>query len=174
MPRAGAGLRDRGGGFEMEQGAGRLRSPDGVVTDPASMSPSVKHRSGLDRPRTPECSLYKRRPQGRALGDRGGECWCLGGWTEGDGGRLPSAHSFSGLRISTHPSALARCPTAARSATSAATTETCTPTWSSSTSVRWKTRSPASRWGGSSALHPPSDCPYTHVSLMTSRSSGPS
>lgn len=70
--------RDRGGGFEMEQGAGRLGSPDGVVTDPASMSPSVKHRSGLDRPWTPVCSLYKRRPQGRAPGDRGGECWCLG------------------------------------------------------------------------------------------------
>ncbi|XP_045693054.1 glutamate receptor ionotropic, NMDA 2C isoform X3 [Phyllostomus hastatus] len=40
-----------------------------------------------------------------------------------------------------------KCPTAARSGTFAATTATCTPTWSSSTSALWRTRSPASRWG---------------------------
>lgn len=104
-------------------------------------------------------ALCKGRLQGCALG-RGLEVSVPRGLETGLQWQLPSAHSFSGLKISTHPSALAQYPTAARSGTSAATTVICTPTWSSSTSARWRMHSLASRWGGFPArfpaLHPPS------------------
>lgn len=62
---------------------------------------------------------------------------------EEGGSGLLSAYSFSGLKINTRPSVSARCPTAARRGTFGATTVTCTPTWSSSTSARWRTLSQA-------------------------------
>lgn len=73
----------------------------------------------------------------------------LGLWYLGDGldeeGRsgLLSAYSFSGLKTNTHPSVLARYLTAAQRGTFVATIVTCTLTWSSSTSARWRMLSQA-------------------------------